>query len=60
MLMALRPSVTWLSIQSRWISHAEGVATGFGAGGRGGGFCLSFDPADCLAIHREHPRYLAL
>ena len=41
MLMALRPSATWLSIHSRWISHAEGVATGFGAGGRGGGFCSS-------------------
>ena len=39
MLMALRPSATWPSIHSRWISHAEGVATGFGAGGRGGGFC---------------------
>ena len=26
MLMALRPRVTWLSIHSRWISQAEGVA----------------------------------
>ena len=42
MLTALRPRVTWLSIQSRWTSHAEGVATGFGAGGQGGGFWSGF------------------
>src|SRR6266404_233086 len=60
MLMALRPSATWLSIQSRWISHAEGVATGFRAGGHPGGFCFSGDTSDRLAIHAEHPLDLAL
>jgi hypothetical protein len=29
-------------------------------GGHPGGFCFPHDSADCLAIHPDHPRNLAL